>query len=222
MIGAHAQPEGDEVRGLDPTVRARENERCRTFGHVDSQCGRRIRRRERPRTVLDKGVTQHDGLVVSAAKTAEGLDHLGGRCETLELERIGAQAERLGNARVEESKNPQHRPLRAASETQRLEKLGQGALVLRSTPDYDDVGLRVAKSLRRFDERPRIGRSNASHDLNARCERELCNRTARCVLATVKQRDTKRSTECDAGLLDRGLGPGRDRHRDAVVVRAAS
>jgi hypothetical protein len=159
---------------------------------------------------------------VSAAKTAQGLDHLGGRRETLELERIGAQAEPLGDTRVKESKNPRHRPLRAASETQRLEKLGQGALVLRSTPDYDDIGFRVAKSLRRFDEGPRIGRSNASHDLKARCEREPCNRKARCLLATVKQRDTKRSTERDASLLDRGLGPGRDRHRDAVVVRAAS
>jgi hypothetical protein len=139
----------------------------------------------------------------------------------------------MRDARIDETKNARHRTLRAAAETERLEKLGEGVLVLRSTVYYDDVGFGVAKGLSGLDERARIGGSDACHDFRAGGECEMSDGATRCLFATVNERDAKWSTQRDTGLLDgdpypdrgpypSGFDPGRDRHRDAVVVRAAS
>jgi hypothetical protein len=126
------------------------------------------------------------------------------------------------DARVDQREDSRPRSLRAAPETQRLQKLGEGALVLASTLYHDDVGLGVAQSLRGLDEGSRLGRANTRHDLRARRERDTKDREARGLFATVEEGDAKRSTERDGGSLDGDLGPDRDRHRGAVVVRAAS
>ena len=139
----------------------------------------------------------------------------------------------MGDPCVDQPENARHRPLRTAAETQRLEELGQCPLVLRSAVDDDDVGPRIAESLRGFDERSRIGRPNARDDLGAGRDSEMNDGQARRLLAAMNERDAKRPPERDARLLDGdpypdrgpyplGFGPGRDRYRAAVVVRAAS
>ena len=127
--------------------------------------------------------------------------------ETLELEGVGARAKDLSDARVEEAKNERSGTLRTAAEPQRLEKLGEGDLLLCSTLDHDDVRPGVAQCLRGFDERPRIGRSNACHDLRAGRERELSDGATRCLFATVNEGHAKRSTERGRCLLDGGPYP---------------
>jgi hypothetical protein len=104
---------------------------------------------------------------------------------------VGVQAEGLGDARIDEAKDARHGPLRTAAETQRLEKLGEGALVLWSTLYCDDVGFGVAKGLRGLDERTRIGRSNACDDFRAGGEREMSDGATRCLFATVNKGDAK-------------------------------
>jgi hypothetical protein len=47
---------------------------------------------------------------------------------------------------LDEGKDARHRPLRTAAETERLEKLREGALVFRTSLNHDDVGLGVAES----------------------------------------------------------------------------
>ena len=144
MIGAHPQPERDEVGGLDSTVRAREDERRRALGHVDGKRVRPGRRRKSPCSVLDDGIAQHDLAVATAPQIAESLDHIGRRPEPLELEGTGVHAEAMSNTCVDEAKDARHRPLRTAAQTQRFEKLGERPLVLGPSLDRDDVGLRVA------------------------------------------------------------------------------
>src|SRR5439155_2571254 len=222
VIGAHTQSERDEVSGFNPTVRARKDERRRTLRHVDRQRGGPVRRREGPRRVLDDLVTKGDVVVPSAAHRAEAVDHLGGGRETLELERVGAKAESVSDTRLDQAKDARHRPLRAASQTQRFEELAQSPLVLRSTVYHDDVRLCIAQGLGGLRERARIVRSKARNDLAARRERKLSNRETRRFFAAMNEGDAKGSIESDASLLDRNFGPGRDRHRIAVVVRAAS
>jgi hypothetical protein len=227
VIGALTQPERDEVRRFDPTVGVRENERRRTLGHVDGERPRRGCCRESLCAVLDQDVAEDDVSVPGAAEIAKSLDQLGRRRELLELERARTSAKGLCNAGVHESEHARHRALRPATETQRLEKLGERPLVLWSTLYDDNVGLRVAQRLCGLDERARVGRSNARHDLGARPERKVDDRATRRLFAAMNKSEAKRSSERDARLLDGdpypwGFGPGRDRHRDAVVVRAAS
>src|SRR5688572_10503401 len=113
--------------------------------------------------------------------------------------------DRMSDACIDEAKNARHRPLRTAAETERLEKLGEGVLFLRSTLYHNDVGLGVAEGLRGLNERPRIRSSNASHDFRAGGEREMSDGATRCFLATVNQGDAKRSTARGKDLLDRSF-----------------
>ena len=132
------------------------------------------------------------------------------------------RSKRVRETWVDQRHDARGRTLRTASQAKGFEELGERRGVLRAGLDDDGVGLRLAEGMRRLYEGAGVGRAHTRDDLSGRRECDLRDATLRCVLATVQESDAKRSAERNAGLLDRGLRPGRDRHRDAVVVRAAS
>src|SRR5207244_10006263 len=119
--------------------------------------------------------------------------------------RVGAKAESVSDTGLDQPKDARHRPLRAASQSQRFEELAQSPFVLRSTVYHDDVRLCIAQGLGGLRERARIVRSKARNDLAARRERKLSNRETRRFLRAINESGATGWDESDAGVRVRHL-----------------
>ena len=103
----------------DPTHMAKEPDLERDdleFGAIDAAL-----RRDIPVLGICRGFQLIN--VALGGRLVLNVDHLGGGRETLELERVRAKAESVSDTGLDQAKDARHRPLRAASQTQRFEEL---------------------------------------------------------------------------------------------------
>ena len=148
VVRSVADAKRDEVRGFDLTVGMSEHERGRSVRDVDGEGARGRRRGERPRAVLDEGVTQHDIVRARAAERAKRAHQRGSVREPLELERIGTPPKRLAQPRFDQREDARRRLLSGTSETECFKELGERRLVLGVGVHDDDFGSGFAEGLR--------------------------------------------------------------------------
>ena len=216
--------------GFDLTVGMSEHERGRSVRDVDGEGGRGRRRGERPRAVLDEGVTQHDIVRARAAERAKRAHQRGSVREPLELERIGTPPKRLAQPRFDQREDARRRLLSGTSETECFKELGEkgigGVVLVKDPAEARATAEKMLGKTLVTKQTGAAGRTVKKVYLTAgaggRSQGDMRHRAPRSITATVEQGDAEGLPERDARLVDRGPRPGRDGHREAVVVRAAS